>query len=36
MTRLAQRLPEYETVRSVYGVGKTTASQLMAKVGDVR
>ena len=36
MNRLAQLLPEYETVRAMYGVGKTTAVQLMAEIGDVR
>ena len=36
MTRLAQQLPEYETVRAMYGVGETTAVQLMAEIGDVR
>ena len=36
MTRLASQLPEYETVRAMYGVGETTAAQLMAEIGDVR
>ena len=36
MTRLAQQLPEYDTVRAMYGIGETTASQLMAEIGDVR
>lgn len=36
MTRLAKHLPEYDTVRAMYGVGKTTAAQLMAEIGDVR
>ena len=36
MTRLARQLPEYETVRAIYGVGETTAVQLMAEIGDVR
>ena len=36
MTRLAKRLPEYDTVRAMYGVGETTAAQLMAEIGDVR
>ena len=36
MTRLAMQLPEYETVRTMYGVGETTAAQLMAEIGDVR
>ena len=35
MTRLASQLPEYETVRAMYGVGETTAAQLMAEIGDV-
>jgi len=30
LDRLAQQLPEYETARSMYGVGETTAVQLMA------
>ncbi len=36
MTKLARQLPEYETVRAMYGVGETTAVQLMAEIGDVR
>ncbi len=36
MNRLARQLPEYETVRAMYGVGETTAVQLMAEIGDVR
>ena len=36
MTRLARQLPEYETVRAMYGVGEKTAPQLMAEIGDVR
>ncbi len=36
MNGLAQQLPEYETVRAMYGVGETTAVQLMAEIGDVR
>ena len=36
MTRLASQLPEYETVCAMYGVGKITAAQLMAEIGDVR
>ena len=36
MTRLAQRLPEYDTARAMYGAGETTAAQLMAEIGDVR
>ena len=36
MTRLAMQLPEYNTVRAMYGVGETTAAQLMAEIGDVR
>jgi transposase len=34
--RLAQQLPEYETVRAMYGVGEITGAQLMAELGDVR
>ena len=36
MTRLAKQLPEYDTVRAMYGVGETTAVQLMAEISDVR
>jgi hypothetical protein len=36
MTRLAKQLPEYEIVLAMYGVGETTAAQLMAEIGDVR
>ena len=36
MLRLSRQLPEYETVRSMYGVGDITAAQLMAEIGDVR
>ena len=36
MVRLAKELPEYETVHAMYGVGETTAAQLMAEIGDVR
>lgn len=36
MLRLAGQLPEYDTVRAMYGVGKITAAQLMAEIGDVR
>lgn len=36
MTRLARELPEYETVRALYGVGDTTAAQLIAEIGDIR
>ena len=36
MNRLARQLPEYDTVRAMYGVGEKTAPQLMAEIGDVR
>ncbi len=36
MDRLARQLPEYETVRSMCGVGEKTAPQLMAEIGDMR
>lgn len=36
MIRLAKRLPEYETVTAMYGVGEVTGAQLMAEIGDVR
>ena len=32
MTRLAKQLPEYDTLRAMYGVGETTAAQLMAEI----
>lgn len=34
--RLAAQLPEWETVRAMYGVGDITGAQLMAELGDVR
>jgi transposase len=36
MDSLASLLPEYETVMSLYGVGKVICSQLIAEIGDVR
>ncbi len=36
MSRLAKQLPEYDTVHAMYGVGETTAAQLIAEIGDVR
>lgn len=36
MIRLARELPEFETVHAMYGVGETTAAQLMAEIGDIR
>lgn len=36
MTRLAKELPEYETVHAMYGMGNTTAAQLIAEIGDIR
>lgn len=35
MLRLAEQLPEYPAVRSMYGVGKSIGPQLMAEIGDV-
>ncbi len=35
MDTLASELPEYETVMSMYGVGKVLCSQLIAEIGDV-
>ena len=32
---LASTLPEYDTVMSIYGVGKTYGPQLIAEIGDV-
>ena len=34
--RLAAQLPEWNTVRAMYGVGEITGAQLMAELGDVR
>jgi len=36
MIRLAKELPEFETVRAMYGVGNITAAQLIAEIGDIR
>ena len=36
MDRLASSLPEYDTVMSMYGVGKVYGPQLMAETGDTR
>lgn len=36
MQELAQQLPEYPVVISMYGVGDTLGPQLMAEIGDVR
>lgn len=36
MNRLAKELPEYETVMSLYGAGKSLGPQLMAEIGDIR
>lgn len=36
MVRMAKELPEFETVHAMYGVGETTAAQLMAEIGDIR
>lgn len=36
MDKLASTLPEYETVMSLYGVGRVSCSQLIAEIGDVR
>ena len=36
MTKIAKTLPEYETVISMHGVGKTLAPQLIAEIGDIR
>ena len=35
MDALASTLPEYETVLSMRGVGKTLGPQLMAEIGDI-
>ena len=36
MTCLAKELLEKETVHTMYGVGDTTAAQLIAEIGDIR
>ena len=36
MKRIAEMLPEYETVMNLYGAGDKTGSQLMAEIGDTR
>ncbi len=36
MDKLSSTLPEYETVMSLYGVGRVFCSQLIAEIGDVR
>ncbi len=36
MDSLASQLPEYETVMSLFGVGKVVCSQLIAEIGDIR
>lgn len=36
MDKIASTLPEYETVMSLYGVGRVLCSQLIAEIGDVR
>lgn len=35
MDALASQLPEYETVMNLFGVGRTTCSQLIAEIGDI-
>jgi len=36
MSKIASELPEYETILSMHGVGKTLAPQLIAEIGDIR
>lgn len=36
MNRIAAQLPEYDTVMSMYGVGKSVGPQLIAEIGDTR
>ena len=36
MNRIAAKLPEYETVMKLFGVGDTVGPQLMAEIGDPR
>jgi len=33
---MAEMLPEYECVQSMYGVGEITGAQLIAELGDIR
>ena len=35
MDKLSSQLPEYDTVMSLYGVGKVYCSQLIAEIGDI-
>lgn len=35
MDELASSLPEYQTVRSMYGVGPSLGPQIMAEIGDI-
>ena len=35
MEQLSSMLPEYETVRNLYGVGSVYCSQLIAEIGDI-
>lgn len=36
MNRVAFKLPEYDIVMNMYGVGKAVGPQLMAEIGDPR
>ena len=36
MNKIAEGLPEYDTVLAMHGVGKTLAPQLIAEIGDIR
>jgi len=36
MGKIAESLPEYDTVLAMHGVGKTLAPQLIAEIGDIR
>ena len=36
MSKIAKTMPEYETVISMHGVGKSLAPQLIAEIGDIR
>ena len=36
MNRVASKLPEYDTVMNMYGVGKAVGPQIMAEIGDPR
>lgn len=36
MVALAQRLPEYDILRSIPGIAETTATSIIGELGDIR